>query len=204
VRLRCVAGARLKHVANEARRRGVSGLEFLEGIPGSVGGALRMNAGAMGGATFDLVASVRVMDFAGGVHERLPRELEVAYRGCASLKTCVALEAVLVGRPDSAESIAQRMSAYSQKRWSSQPAAPSAGCMFKNPPGIPAGRLLDELGLKGERVGGARVSREHGNFLVNDGGATATDVLELLRRLQLRAKAERGVDLQTEVEIIGE
>jgi len=203
-RLLCGAGARLKNVAIEARRHGLSGLEFLEGIPGSVGGALRMNAGAMGSATFDAVETVRAMDFAGAIHELLPRNLAVAYRGCATLKTLVALGAGLCGRPDSVESIAQRMSAYSQKRWSSQPAAPSAGCMFKNPPAIPAGRLIDELGLKGARVGGARVSQEHGNFLVNDGDATAADVLELIAKLQARARAERGIELHTEVEIIGE
>jgi len=158
----------------------------------------------MGGATFDVVEAVRVMDYAGAIHELLPRDLTVAYRGCATLKTLVALGAVWCGRPDSMESIAQRMSAYSQKRWSSQPAAPSAGCMFKNPPTIPAGRLIDELGLKGARVGGARVAQEHGNFLVNDGDATAADVLELIGLLQARARAERGVELHPEVEIIGE
>jgi UDP-N-acetylenolpyruvoylglucosamine reductase len=204
VRLRCGAGARLKNVAVEARRHGVCGLEFLEGIPGSVGGALRMNAGAMGSATFEAVETVRVMDFNGAVRELSPREMSVAYRGCATLKTLVALGAVFCGRPDSVESIAQRMSAYSQKRWSSQPAAPSAGCMFKNPPTIPAGRLIDELGLKGTQVGGARVSQEHGNFLVNDGNATAAEVLELIGVLQARALAERGIELHTEVEIIGE
>jgi UDP-N-acetylenolpyruvoylglucosamine reductase len=204
VRLRCGAGARLKNVAVEARRNGICGLEFLEGIPGSIGGALRMNAGAMGGATFDAVESVRVMGYEGLVWELTPREMEVAYRGCATLKSLVALGAVLCGRRDSVESIAQRMSAYSQKRWSSQPAAPSAGCMFKNPTTVPAGRLIDELGLKGTRVGGARISQEHGNFLVNDGNATAADVLELIGILQAKARAERGIELHTEVEIIGE
>jgi UDP-N-acetylenolpyruvoylglucosamine reductase len=203
-RLHCGAGARLKHVAQEARRNGLSGLEFLEGIPGSVGGALRMNAGAMGGAMFDAVTAVRVMDYGGQVSEMAPADMAVAYRGCATLKSLVALAAELRGLPDSVESIAQRMSAFSQKRWSSQPAAPSAGCMFKNPPAIPAGKLIDELGLKGASVGGARVSREHGNFLVNDGHATAADVLALIGLLQARARAERGVELHTEVEIIGE
>jgi UDP-N-acetylenolpyruvoylglucosamine reductase len=203
-RLRCGAGARLKNVAVEARRNGLCGLEFLEGIPGSVGGALRMNAGAMGSATFDAVESVRLMNFAGNVRELSPSDMAVEYRGCATLKNHVALGAVLRGKPDSVESIAQRMSAFSQKRWSSQPAAPSAGCMFKNPPTIPAGKLIDELGLKGTRVGGARISREHGNFLVNDGNATAADVLELIGILQAKAKAERGIELHTEVEIIGE
>jgi UDP-N-acetylenolpyruvoylglucosamine reductase len=203
-RLRCGAGARLKNVAVEARRNALCGLEFLEGIPGSIGGALRMNAGAMGSATFEIVESVRLMDFAGNVRELSPSEMAVEYRSCATLKNYVALGAVLRGKPDSVESIAQRMSAFSQKRWSSQPAAPSAGCMFKNPPTIPAGKLIDELGLKGTRVGGARISQEHGNFLVNDGNATAADVLALIGILQAKAKAERGIELHTEVEIVGE
>jgi len=203
-RLRCGGGARLKSVANEARRHGVSGLEFLEGIPGSLGGALRMNAGAMGSATFEVVESVRLMARDGSLHTRLPSELAVAYRGCATLKEYVALGALLIGRPDSVEAIAQRMSAYSQKRWSSQPAAPSAGCLFKNPPAIPAGRLIEELGLKGTRVGGARIALEHGNFLVNDGAATAAEVLALIALLRERALAERGIELHPEVEIIGE
>ena len=201
--IRCGAGAKLKNIAVEARRHGLSGLEFLEGIPGSVGGALRMNAGAMGSQTFEVVESVRLMDFDGNLREVKPPELSVKYRGCDTLKYHIALGAVLKGRPDSPESIAQRMSAFSQKRWASQPAAPSAGCAFKNPPSIPAGKLIDELGLKGTRVGGAAVSPEHGNFIVNDGNATARDVLELIAILQQRAKAERGIELQTEVEIIG-
>jgi UDP-N-acetylenolpyruvoylglucosamine reductase len=203
-RLCCGAGARLKNVAVEARRNGLSGLEFLEGIPGSIGGALRMNAGAMGSATFDTVESVRLMDFDGNVREHSRQEMAVEYRGCATLKNHVALGAVLRGKPDSVESIAQRMSAFSQQRWSSQPAAPSAGCMFKNPTTIPAGKLIDELGLKNTRVGGARISPEHGNFLVNDGHATAAEVLELIGVLQAKAKAERGIELRAEVEIIGE
>jgi len=203
-RLRCGAGARLKNVAVEARRNGLGGLEFLEGIPGSVGGALRMNAGAMGGATFDVVESVKLMDFAGAVHEFLPPELDVAYRSCAALKNYIALEAMFKGTPAPRAEIEKRMREFSEKRWASQPAAPSAGCMFKNPAAIPAGKLIDELGLKGTRVGGAVVSAEHGNFIVNEGGATARDVLELVASLQRRAKAERGIDLQTEVEIIGE
>ena len=202
--LRCGAGARLKNVAVAARRNALSGLEFLEGIPGSVGGALRMNAGAMGSATFDAVASVRLMDFDGNIRELSPSEMSIAYRGCATLKNHVALGVVLRGRPDSVESIAQRMSAFSQKRWNSQPAASSAGCLFKNPPTIPAGKLIDELGLKGTRVGGARISQEHGNFLVNDGNATAAEVLALIGILQAKAKLERGIDLHTEVEIVGE
>ncbi len=202
--LRCGAGAKLKHVAVEARRHGLSGMEFLEGIPGTVGGALRMNAGAMGGATFEVVASVRLMDFDGNVRELTPQAMSVEYRGCGALKNHIALGAVFKGRPDSQESIVQRMSAFSRKRWTTQPAAPSAGCMFKNPETIPAGKLIDELGLKGTRVGGAAVSAQHGNFIVNDANATAGDVLELIAFLKRRAKEERGIELQTEVEIMGE
>lgn len=202
--LHCGAGARLKNVSIEARKNGLSGLEFLEGIPGSIGGALRMNAGAMAGATFDVVKSVRVMDFAGEVRELTPAEMAVEYRCCATLKDHIALSAVLTGKPDSVESIAQRMLAFGRKRWTTQPAAPSAGCMFKNPETIPAGKLVDELGLKGTKVGGAMVSMEHGNFIVNDGHATSKDVLELIALLRARAKAERNIDLHTEVEIIGE
>jgi UDP-N-acetylenolpyruvoylglucosamine reductase len=199
----CGAGARLKNVSIEARRNGLSGFEFFEGIPGSVGGALRMNAGAMANATFDIVESVRLMDFKGNVREFFPDEMQVEYRSCATLKNHIALGALLRGQPDSMESIAQRMSAFNQKRWTSQPAAPSAGCAFKNPPTIPAGRLIDEMGLKGTRVGGASVSQEHGNFIVNDGKATAQDVLDLIALLKAKVRAASGIELHTEVEIIG-
>ena len=203
-RIRCGAGAKQKNVAVEAKRNGLSGVEFLEGIPGSIGGALRMNAGAMGSATFDAVESVRVMDHAGEVRELVPSEMAVEYRSCATLKNQVALGVVFRCTPAPQAEIERRMKAYSEKRWSSQPAAPSAGCLFKNPATIPAGRLIDELGLKGASVGGARIAMEHGNFLVNDGGATAKDVLELIEFLRTKAKAERGIDLHVEVEIIGE
>jgi UDP-N-acetylenolpyruvoylglucosamine reductase len=112
--------------------------------------------------------------------------------------------AVLRGAPAPREAIEQRMNEYSRKRWQSQPAAPSAGCIFKNPPTIPAGKLIDELGLKGTRVGGAFVSAEHGNFLVNDGTARAQDFLELIEIIRQRARAQRGIELEMEVEIIGE
>ena len=202
-RLHCGAGAKLKNVAVEAKRNGLSGVEFLEGIPGGVGGALRMNAGAMGGATFDVVESVRLMDYSGKIHERSRAGIPVEYRCCPLLKNHIALGAVFRCQPAPREEIEQRMKAFSEKRWASQPSAPSAGCTFKNPGPMPAGKLIDELGLKGTRVGGAVVSAGHGNFIVNDGNATAREVLELIAILQRRAKAGRGIELQTEVEIIG-
>ncbi|HEX3628643.1 MAG TPA: UDP-N-acetylmuramate dehydrogenase [Verrucomicrobiae bacterium] len=201
--MRCGAGAKLKNVSVEARRNGLSGVEFLEGIPGSVGGALRMNAGAMGGQIFDAIETVRLMDFNGNVSETPREKMQVAYRGCATLRDHVALGAEFKCSVSSREEIEKRMKSFSEKRWDSQPAAPSAGCIFKNPATIPAGKLMDELGLKGARVGGAVVSAEHGNFIINDGKATARDVLELIDILKAKAKAERGIDLHTEVEIVG-
>jgi UDP-N-acetylenolpyruvoylglucosamine reductase len=202
--LLCGAGARLKAVANEAKRASLTGLEFLEGIPGSVGGALRMNAGAMGSSIFEVAESVRSMDSSGNIEEHPAKVLNAQYRSCSALKTRIALAATLRGRPARREEIEIRLSEFARKRWSSQPPAPSAGCMFKNPPSIPAGKLIDELGLKGTRVGGAMVSLEHGNFLVNDGTATANEVLALIELIRKRAREARGLELETEVEIIGE
>jgi UDP-N-acetylmuramate--alanine ligase len=202
--LRCGAGARLKTIAMEAKRHDLAGFEFLEGIPGSLGGALRMNAGAMGSEMFEAVESVRVMDFSGTIRERRTKELEVSYRACLTLNTHIALEAVLAGHSSPRELIQRRMNEYRQRRWRSQPSSPSAGCIFKNPLTVPAGRLIEELGLKGARVGGASVSVEHGNFIVNDGNATARDILELIDLIRRRARAERGIDLETEVRILGE
>jgi UDP-N-acetylenolpyruvoylglucosamine reductase len=203
-RLYCGAGAKLKNVSVEAKWNNLSGVEFLEGIPGSVGGALRMNAGAMGAWTFGAVESLRFMDYAGEIYERIAGRVPVEYRACPLLKNHIALGAVFKCKPLSREEIERRMKAYNEKRWESQPAAPSAGCIFKNPGTIPAGKLVDELGLKGTRVGGAVVSAEHGNFIVNDGNATARNVLELIGIVKAKAKAERGIELHTEVEIIGE
>jgi UDP-N-acetylmuramate--alanine ligase len=202
--LRCGAGAKLKAIAVEARRHALTGLEFLEGIPGSLGGSMRMNAGAMGSWLFDVIDSIRFMDYDGDVHERKAGEVYVEYRGCPLFKNHIALGAVLKGQTAAVQVVADRMTQYSHKRWESQPAAPSAGCIFKNPKTIPAGKLIDELGLKGTRVGGASVSAEHGNFIVNDGSATARDVLSLIEVIRERARMARGVELETEVEILGQ
>jgi UDP-N-acetylenolpyruvoylglucosamine reductase len=130
--------------------------------------------------------------------------MSVDYRCCATLKTHIALGAVFKCTPLPREAIEERMKTFSEKRWESQPAAPSAGCIFKNPEKVPAGKLIDEIGLKGAHVGGAMVSLEHGNFIVNGGSATARDVLELIALLKARAWETREIELQTEVQIIGE
>jgi UDP-N-acetylenolpyruvoylglucosamine reductase len=202
--LYCGAGAKLKAVAVESKHHGLTGLEFLEGIPGSVGGALRMNAGAMGGWMFDVVESIRFMDHDGHVQECAGTEAGAGYRSCPLLTNHIALSAVLKGHPAAREVIEQRMKAVNQKRWATQPAAPSAGCIFKNPEAIPAGKLIEELGLKGTQVGGAVVSQEHGNFIVTQAKAKASHVLELMGIIKQRAKAERGIELEPEVQIVGE
>lgn len=114
-----------------------------------------------------------------------------------------ALSAVLRGQPGNAEEIDATIAASVAKRRSSQPVAASAGCIFKNPDGIPAGRLIEELGLKNHAVGAARVSEIHGNFIVNEGGATASDILALIRQIQQTAEEKRGISLETEVQIVG-
>lgn len=204
-RVRVGAGAQLKQVANAARDAGLAGFEFLEGIPGNVGGALRMNAGAMGGWMFELVETLRYMDRCGRVLEISGAEAGARYRGCPMLRENIAVGAVLRGQPADRAGIVEKMAASNRKRWSSQPRQPSAGCTFKNPrEDMPAGRLIDELGLKGTRVGDAMVSDVHANFFVNLGNATATDVLRLIELVRQRAREARGIELETEVEIVGE
>ncbi len=203
-RVRAGAGLRLKNLCGLAAGAGVTGFEFLEGIPGSVGGALRMNAGAMGGWMFDVVEAVELMTLDGEVKTLARSEMHVAYRHCAELHHGIALAALL--RPAStgeASAIKLQMDVYARKRHETQPREPSAGCIFKNPPGNSAGRLIDESGLKGERVGDAEVSPTHANFIVNRGHATGADVLELVRRVRARVRQAKGVELEPEVLLYG-
>jgi UDP-N-acetylmuramate--L-alanine ligase/UDP-N-acetylenolpyruvoylglucosamine reductase len=221
------AGLRLKNLCGLAAKTGLVGFEFLEGIPGNVGGALRMNAGAMGGWMFDVVEEVEIMSLDGNVKTLAKAAMHVDYRHCAELHHAIALGAVLrpvvasrenmstpgggagtagIGKPASqadANAIARQIDVYRKKRQESQPREPSAGCIFKNPPGTSAGRLIDECGLKGERVGDAEVSPVHANFIVNRGRASGNDVLELVRRVRARVRQARGVDLQPEVLLYG-
>lgn len=200
----CGAGVRLRSLAFEAKKALLTGFEFMEGIPGNVGGALRMNAGAMGSAMFEVLSSARFMDAEGKVHERSVDQIPVEYRNCPLFKTHIVLSAIFTGCPGRKEAIEQKMNECSQKRWKSQPAAPSAGCIFKNPVTVPSGRLVEELGLKGTRRGGAMISDVHGNFIVNDGNASARDIIELIELVKEKARAMRGVELHTEVQIVGE
>ncbi|HEY1123697.1 MAG TPA: UDP-N-acetylmuramate--L-alanine ligase [Haloferula sp.] len=198
------AGVRLKKLASVAQAAGIGGFEWMEGIPGNVGGALRMNAGAMGTETFDQVVSVTFLDEDGEIRVRSREEIVANYRDVPELRRNFALQAVFEGKPDTAEAIQGRWDASRSKRRASQPVAASAGCIFKNPTETPAGKLVDELGLKGCNEGKARVSEVHGNFIVNGGGATASEVLAVIERIKATARETRGIELETEVKVLGE
>ena len=197
-------GAKLREVAYAGKTAGLGGLEWMEGIPGAVGGGLRMNAGAMGAQTFENVVRVRYLDPDGNLHVKGRDDLDVHYRNFPLLENNFGVSAVFRGQPAPTEEIVRNLQASQQKRRTSQPAAKSAGCIFKNPDSCPAGKLVDELGLKNLCVGKARVSEVHGNFIVNDGGATAADMLELIEQIKTVARTKRGIELETEVQIVGE
>ncbi|MEM6821685.1 MAG: UDP-N-acetylmuramate--L-alanine ligase [Verrucomicrobiota bacterium] len=198
------AGVKLKELVRVAKQSGIGGFEFMEGIPGSLGGGLRMNAGAMQSWMFEVVESIRVMDSEGKISEIPRNEIEVRYRDVPLLKRTTALSAVLKGKPSDTETINKILTEYSKKRWASQPAKASPGCSFKNPGNIPAGKLIDELGLKEKKIGGAQISSVHGNFIVNDSGATAADVLELIDLVKKEAQERRGITLEPEVIVLNE
>ena len=196
-------GVKFKQLSALARSASITGFEWMEGIPGNLGGGLRMNAGAMGIQTFDQVVRVRFCDQDGNIFTRTPKELDVHYRSVPMLRTNYALSAVIAGNPGTQTEIDETIAGSLAKRRSSQPIAASAGCIFKNPSEIPAGRLIEELGLKNFSVGHARVSEIHANFIVNDGGATSEDVLTLIKEIQTAAQRTRGIELETEVQITG-
>ncbi|MBK1876578.1 UDP-N-acetylmuramate dehydrogenase [Pelagicoccus mobilis] len=199
------AGMRIKALCGQAAKEGLEGFEFLEGIPGSLGGVLRMNAGAMGGWVFDVVESIRYVTLEGEVLEAQKDDLDFGYRYCRELEDAIAIDAVFVSKKadGSSESIRRTIDTYQSRRKESQPREPSAGCIFKNPEGDSAGRLIEELGLKGAVVGGAEISKVHGNFIINRGGARSEDVIELVRFARKVARERKGVDLHPEVLLFG-
>jgi UDP-N-acetylenolpyruvoylglucosamine reductase len=163
-----------------------------------------MNAGAMGADTFSQVLSLRFVDASGEFHTRTPAECEIGYRNVPFLRENFAVSATFFGTPAKASEIEEKLEASMRKRRNSQPRESSAGCIFKNPDSIPAGKLIEELGLKGMREGGARVSEVHGNFLVNERNATAEEMLALIEKVKATALLRRGIHLETEVQIVGE
>jgi UDP-N-acetylmuramate dehydrogenase len=189
----------VKKLVRECVRRGLGGLEFAEGIPGTVGGTLFMNAGSYGGQMSDVVREVTYFDAGGTLHHRAVGPGDFSYRKSPFGAGEVIVEAVYQLTPGDPARLEERLREISGRRMKSQPPGErSAGCVFKNPPGDSAGRLIDALGLKGLSVGGASVSQVHGNFIVNRGDATAQDVLDLIDLIKKSVHEKSGVTLQEE------
>lgn len=199
--VRAGAAAPLSAVISRAVKAELAGLETLAGIPGTIGGALRGNAGGRSGDIGQFVHSVRVMTATGEVFDRRGDELAFAYRS-SSINEPVILEGVFALRHEPPESITRRMRKLWIMKKATQPLSfQSAGCVFKNPRGISAGALIEQAGLKGTRIGGAEVSDRHANFIVTDQSATADDVLRLIDLMRSRVAERFGVDLELEIQI---
>ena len=195
----------LSWAAGAALGRNLTGLEFASGIPGSVGGAVTMNAGAYGGEIAQVLEEVTFLDEEGEVQTIPASECGFGYRkSMFSNRKCLILEARFQLEPGDGAAIKARMDELAAQRKAKQPLEyPSAGSMFKRPPGHFAAALIDQCGLKGLTVGGAQVSEKHAGFVVNRGGATCADVLELVRQVKERVLAQAGVELEMEVRVLG-
>ncbi len=202
---RVVAGAASLDamVARAAQAAGIAGLAFLSGIPGSIGGALRMNGGAYGGETKDVLVEARGVDRQGNVGTFSNSEMGFSYRHCGVPEDVIFTAAVLQGRAGEADAIAAEMASIKTRREKTQPRNRTGGSTFKNPPGHSAWKLVDEAGCRGLTVGGAQVSTLHSNFLINLGGASATDIETLGETVRERVKLHSGVELEWEIKRIG-
>jgi len=191
-------------VARAAADAGIAGLAFFRGIPGSIGGALRMNGGAYGGETKDALIEVRAVDRQGNIHVAKVDSLNMTYRHSGAPEDWIFTEALFQGRPGDAAEIAAEMDSITERREASQPIkSRTGGSTFKNPPGGKSWQLVDAAGCRGLRVGGAQVSEKHCNFLINTGEATAADIEELGETVRARVKETSGVELDWEIKRIG-
>jgi UDP-N-acetylmuramate dehydrogenase len=198
------AAAPLQRVLREAYMHGLSGFEFASGIPGSVGGGLRMNAGTIGGSIGGVTRRIHVLDRLGAEETIDGWDAGFRYRGSA-LGDYAIVGAEFTLTPEGASAIERRVAALEARRKSSQPdQGRSAGCIFRNPPNAAAGKLLDDLGFKGKKVGGAFVSDRHANFIINDGSATRRDIDFLIEAMRAEVRERYGVELETEVLRMGE
>ncbi|KPJ99004.1 MAG: hypothetical protein AMJ60_06405 [Desulfobacterales bacterium SG8_35] len=202
--IRAGGGCLLAKVVHYCSSQGLSGLEFGVGIPGSIGGAIIMNAGAWGHEIGSLVHAVMLMDSNGGVFSEPGKNLGFSYRKWSMPPETILLSATFILTPGSKDDIKARCRKYQELRRQNQPVnEPSAGSFFKNPPADSAGRLIEEAGLKGFSVGGAKISEKHANFIVNTGRASATDILNLMQVVQQEVYKRFGVRLEPEVHILG-
>lgn len=200
-----LAGTLLTQVAKRAAASGLTGLEFAAGIPATVGGAVVMNAGAFGSSVSERLHRVRVIRFDGQDIVFHREQLENRYRRNPLPDKGVVVEAVFLLTPGDKEEIYRTMERYNEERRRKQPLQwPNAGSVFKNPPGATAGELIEKAGLKGYTIGGAQISEQHANFIINTGNATAADIVLLIRTVQRRVAEKFGIVLEPEVKIIGE
>ena len=201
----CDGGVSLMELARAAAKQGVSGFEFLSGIPGTIGGAVRMNAGAHGKCLQDVLVSLTVVTGEGEVREIDPNETEIfGYRTCYLPSDWIFVRAVLKGGEGNASEIAETMDTYKQQRQNNQPVGvKTAGSTFKNPQGLQAWSLIDKAGFRGYRKGGAMVSDKHTNFLINLGDATAKDIEALGEEIREKVWNDFGVELEWEVKKMG-
>lgn len=203
--IRAGAAVKLTYLAKEAIRIGLKGLEFASGIPGSLGGAIYMNAGAYDNSIGQLVSRIKLMDYEGNFFERTGAEISFGYRWSSlQEERLIILEGVLDLISGDKEEICRYAEQILQERQEKHPNFPSAGSFFRNPPGKAAGYLIEKAGAKGFAVGDAQVSMKHGNFIVNKGEATAEDVLNLMEMVKEKVKSVMKVELEPEVRIIGE
>ena len=207
-RLAAESGASFAALARRLCRAGYSGLEWAVGIPGTVGGAVVYNAGAYDGCLADVLVGVRVADATGSIRTLDAADLRLAYRESAFtrglLRDLVLLDAGFRVTPTEAEAVLERVAALDAKRLAAQPRGRNAGSMFKNPAGGSAWQLIDQVGLRGQRVGDAEISAKHTNFFMNHGHASAADVRALIDLAATRVRERFGVDLHTEVQLVGE
>jgi UDP-N-acetylmuramate dehydrogenase len=198
-------GVACAKIARSAARAGRCGVEFLAGIPGTLGGALAMNAGAFGGETWKRVIRVETVDRLGQVHVRQPNEFKIGYRQVKGRPDEWYLSAELALVSGDVEAAQREIKRLLERRAATQPTQqPSCGSVFRNPPGDHAARLIESIGLKGRRIGGAQVSEKHANFIVNTGQATAADIEQLIVLVQDEVERQTGVRLVTEVHRLGE
>ena len=202
--VRAGAGLPCTQLARQCIRWELGPSEFFAGIPGTVGGALAMNAGAHGGETWERVESVRTIDRSGEIHQRAPAEYSVAYRSVTGPADEWFIEGTFRFEPDVVPSM-DAMKAMLERRKTTQPLGlPSCGSVFRNPPGDFSARLIEAAGLKGHRIGGAEVSTKHANFIINRDEASATDIEELIEHVRQTVLDVHGVALRHEVRIVGE
>ncbi len=202
-RVRAGAAALDLMVSRAAQKAGIAGLAFLSGIPGTIGGALRMNGGAYGGEIKDILIEARGFDRAGNLRTYTNAEMGFGYRHCSVPEDVIFISALFQGRSGNPDEIAAEMDSIKQKREASQPRNRTGGSTFKNPPGHSAWKLVDQAGCRGLRVGDAQVSELHSNFLINLGNATAADIETLGETVRARVKEKSGVDLEWEIKRVG-